>query len=765
MRALSLLLMLLAINVFAVEAQLPSGAALPAGMSTAEAASLAAQNGVTMGPDGKPQLPPGMTADQAKGLARQNGAAVPEGQGTGDSKSGIPKSGKSSVDPKEGDVEVEVEPEPRIGVRSANLRWGQRIFAQGDPSQAASHVGAIGPDYALGPGDELILTLWGQKEARYNLELDRDGQVAIELIGVVSLNGQTLRSAELLLRKRLAKVYAGLADGTTEMDVTMGKLKQIRVYVLGDVERPGSYLLSGNTSVLAALFQARGPSALGTERLIEVRRGNDVLKVDLYDYLARGRKPSRDILQDGDLIRIPRKGKVVRIQGDVGRAGFYELLEKEGAKELLQYAGGINATTAKTNITVLRVFENGRRDAITLPPPTEILEGASAPLRDEDLLQVFAGADPAKASVILEGEVRFPGTYPWSAGLTLDSAISLGGGLTSAGYAWRALVSRPMPDGSTLILRHDLTAGVGPQLLPMDRVQIKNRFELLNASEVVVSGAVKRPGTYVWESGLTVKDLILLAGGFRKNAEHGRLRLETPILEDSTSKVEWLSLDSALRSESADRPIEPGAHLAIPVNPKYNLLEMVEVRGWVMRPGAYALLRPEERLSEVFNRAGGLRSGGYLDGARLLRGEIGGSRIQIRFQKAVSEPGGKDDLPLRPGDVIDVPNRPATIEIQGRVNNPGHIVWVEGKPWKWYLQQAGGVSDSAWEDRIYVQYADGSIQTKDDGISLKPNPGSKIIVPFRKPPEPVKLSDILSGVNLILATIIGGLTIIVLMNK
>jgi protein involved in polysaccharide export with SLBB domain len=299
----------------------------------------------------------------------------------------------------------------------------------------------------------------------------------------------------------------------------------------------------------------------------------------------------------------------------------------------------------------------------------------------------------------------------------------------------------------------------------MDRVQIRNRFELFNGSEVFVSGAVKRPGSFNWEAGMTVKDLILLAGGFKKNAEYGRLRLETPVPEDSTSTVEWLSLDSALRSESSDKLIEPGAHLAIPVNPHHNDLEMVDVRGWVVRPGAYALLRADERLSEVLERAGGLRSGGYLDGARLLRGETGGARIQIEFAKALAAPGGKDDLKLRPGDVIDVPNTPATIEIRGRVNNPGHVVWVEGKTWKWYVQQVGGLSDSAWEDGIYVQYAEGSVQTVDDGIRRKPNPDSVIVVPFRKPADPVKLTDVLSGVNVILATVIAGLTIMVLMRQ
>jgi len=741
-------------------------------MSASQAKAIAQQNGVSVGSDGSVQLPPGMTMDQARDIARQNGATVPDNAtlpkgGTNDA-SGIPKSSTGDLDPNEGSVDESSAPKVESHMattRRADLRWGQSIFQGGDPSQAASHVGAIGPDYGLGPGDELILTLWGQKEARYTLQLDRDGQVAVELVGVVSLNGQSLRSAEALLRKRLTKIYRGLEDGTTQMDLTLGKLKQVRIYVVGDAVKPGSFLLSGNTSVLAALFQARGPSDLGSERQIEVRRGNEVLKIDLYDYLARGRRPSRDILQDGDLVRIPRKGKVVRIRGDVGRMGLYELLDHEGAKELLQYAGGVNATTAKANLTALRVFDNGRRDAVVLPTPAEIAAGKPAPLEDGDEVQVYTGADETRATVFVGGEVRYPGAYPWTEGLTLQGAIDAAGGLTPSAYLGRVLVSRPQSDGSTVVLRHDLSKGAGPAIFPLDRIEIKNRFSMTFVDSVRISGAVRNPGRYLWEDGMTVKDLVLEAGGFLKRAEFGRVRLETPQSDSERTLVEWLDLDSALASDAADHPIFGAAHLAIPFDPEYNELEMVVLRGWVMRPGNYALRHPEERLSEVIARAGGLKREGYPEGARLLRGENNGSRIQVAFSKALAKPGSLADIPLRGKDTIDVPKRPATVEVKGRVNSPGFIVWQDGRKWSWYVAQAGGLRDSAYEDGIYVTYADGSVQTNDGGISDKPNPGSVITVPFRDPGEPLSFKDVFSGINMTLTTLIAGLTIFVVLRK
>lgn len=716
-----------------------------------------------------------MTRTQAEQLAKQSGldASTSRSSASGTaSTSKIPRTIRNGIDPHEGASELDsletkdsTQPDIRAVRADSLVRWGQSIFRGGDPSIAASHVGAIGPEYALGPGDEVILTLWGQKDARYQMELDRDGQVSIELVGVVSLNGQTLRSAEALLRKRLSKVYSGLADGATDMDLTMGKLKQVRVYVVGDVVKPGSYTLSGNTSVLSALFHARGPNDLGTEREVEVRRGNQTITVDLYDYFARGKRPAQDILQDGDLVRVPRKRAIVAVRGEIGRPGLYELLEREGAKELLGYAGGVNAGAAKTGLTVMRLFENGRRDAALLPTVDAILSGASAPLQDGDSVLLHPGKDPSNATVQISGDVRFPGSYPVTVGLTIGSLVEQAGGLTREAYGWRAMISRDREDGSTQILRHDLSKGSGPEILARDRIVIHNRYKMTFIDSVSISGAVREPGRYQWEEGMTVKDLILMAGGFQKRAEFGTLRLETPLAEAEQTRVEILSVDSSLTASAADHPIEAAAHLAIPFDPQFNELEYVEVLGWVMRPGRYSLARPDERLSEILERTGGLKSEGYLEGAKLIRGEADGARIQVRFKDALAQPGGKDDLALRDGDTIIVPKIPATVEVRGRVNSPGHIVWQKGRKWNWYIEQAGGMADSANSDGIYVQFADGSVQTKSSGILEKPNPGSVINVPFRKPPEPISFKDTLSGINAVLATVIAGLTIMVLLQQ
>lgn len=720
-------------------------------------------------------LPPGMTREQVMEIMQKKKAASAAGAARTDS-TRIDRATRGESFVEEGNVVLDSTREKAAAKDSGAKktapakpkpprRFVQEIFQNADPSLFSSHVGAVGAGYQLGAGDEIILTLWGQKEARYALVLDRDGQISVEGIGVVSLNGQSLASATDVLRKRLQRIYAGLGSGGVNMDVTMGKLKQIRVFVVGDVVRPGGYLLSGNTSVLAALFQARGPSDLGSERDVFVRRGEKEFSVDLYEYIFLGRKPVGDVLQDGDVVRVPRRGITVEVRGDVGRPGLYELKPKEGAKELIQFSGSLNATTAETPLSVLRIFENGRVDAVSLPTPRAILSGAAAPMHDGDIVQFFAGKDPSSATVAVSGMVRFPGSYPFQKGMTAADVLKSCGGLARDAYPDRILLSRRLVNGLRQQLRFSLEDASKATIEPLDSLIVFDRREMAFRDSVSISGAVFKPGKYAWQEGMSIKDLILKAGGFKSDAEFGNVRLESPVAGERKSLVEYLPLDSSLASRSADRPVVAQSHVEVPFNPMLTKLEMVEVRGWVERPGSYGLRHSGERFSSLFERVGGLRPDAYLEGALLIRGDSLAGRIQIDFKKALADKGSYDDLPLRGGDVIVIPMRPATVAVKGRVNSPRNIVWREGKSWKWYIQQAGGYSDSADEDRVYVRFADGSVETRDNGISSRPNPGSEVIVPFRKPPEPTTIGNVLTGLNTIMATVMTGLGIFILIQN
>jgi len=875
---------------------------LPPGMSATEAKSIAAQNGVTVGPDGKPQLPPGMTEAQARGIAGQYGVTLPpnnrDSTVTGRSSTdGTGGTIESDVDPNEGFLKPGTKRKLKQDRSSRDtgsarsklpsdsipklVRWGQSIFQNSsDLELAAAHVGAVGPDYAMGPGDEIILTIWGQKEARYTLQLDRDGQIFIELVGVVSLNGQTFKSATDLLRKRLAKVYSGLANGSTQMDVTLGKLKQNRVYVVGDVANPGSYMLSGNTSVLAALMMAQGPSDLGSERDIEVRRGATTFKVDLYDYLARGRRPDQDNLQDGDVVRVPRAGDLITIQGDVGRPAIYELKPSEGARELLEYAGGANPSAADHPLMVLRIFPGGRREMVRLATPTEIASQVNPTLKNQDSVLVYRGKDPSQATVTILGEVRYPGPYPWKTGMTLKNLLETGGGPTPTAVTELALLKRHRLDGTIAFSHERLDSSGSATLLPLDTVTLVDRLTFHDSDSVSIAGAVRIPQKISYRPGMTLRDLVVLSGGpkmvsppsgvfengssiknsvsdtmakvsfdsllwcpagravVHRKVGDGRTRVEmfpmTPIpniplaegdvvqivdllasnKEDSvnvTGQVAHpgrqigsegltvrqaivraggflpgadpsfarleipqdsggavlvpLVLDSALNTPDADRLVPMRALIGIPPRLDRQNLEEVTLMGEVRRPGVYAMQTRQESITSILKRAGGLRLEAYPEAGYLMRSDYGGTgRVVFDLTKALEKPGSKYDIPMRPGDVLTFPRRPVTLQVKGRVNNPGLVTWQDGASWRTYVDMAGGFDDSANTDGVYVELPNGRVQTRSAGID-DPLPGSVIVVPYTKPKEPITFKDLLSGVNAVLATVIAGLTILVLMNK
>lgn len=735
------------------------GGALPAGMTMDQAKATANAQGIT-------------TRAQAEAAAREQGVTLPA-KAAGASAAKTTTQVSTQFDAEEGSVTVDtvLSDSTKAGktlrkemLDTTGLRYAQRIFRSANPSLFASHVGAVGSGYQLGPGDQIVLTLWGQKEARYELALDRSGQASVEGVGMVSFNGLSLKAAQSLLHKRLTRIYAGMASGQTSMDLTLGKLRQIRVFVNGDVTAPGSYMLSGNTNVFNALYQAKGPTNLGSERKIEIVRGAMRFEVDLYSYLFKGVRQGRDILQDGDIVRVPVRGPVVTVQGEVGRPGRYELLPSETTKELFVYCGGLTAVTATQKVLATRIFEDGRREAVALPAPADLVAGkGSVKLKDGDVLFLYKGNDPSRQTVRVGGEVRFPGAYPFKEGMTAADLVTLAGGYTHRIYAGSALLSRGRLDGSFEVRSLAVQPMPTEVLHPLDSLHFFNRFDMLTSKSVTISGAVAHPGSFPLDSGMTVRDLVLLAGGFAKGADLSEVRLELPLDSANGSRVERLVLDASLNGPAGERALADGMHIGVPYLVFQKTLDLVTVRGMAAFPGTYSLQNTSERISSVLARAGGLRQEGYASGTLLLRPYIG--RIAINVSRALANPGGNDDLVLRGGDTLLIPSRPATVTVSGRVNDPSNIPWRQGKSWKWYVSMAGGTTDSADEGRVYLRLADGSIQTRDYGIDSLPNPGSEIVVPFRKPPEPLKYTDIIGALGATASLILSAVTIFLLVSK
>lgn len=656
-------------------------------------------------------------------------------------------------------------PRPQPTVDSTRpIRFGQRALRTADPSLFASTGGSVGADYMIGPGDQLLISVWGQKQARYDVVVDRDGQINLDGLGMVSLNGSTFKEAQAVIGRKLGGIYSGMSAGYSHFDVTMGKLKQMRIFVVGDVERPGGYVFSGASTALQAVSAAGGPTDIGSDRIALVNRGGQTIKVDLYQYLFLGKRASKDNLLDGDVVRVPVKRIGVRIEGEVGRPGIYEMLPDETTNQLLDFAGGLTSMAANAPMTLSRLYENGRRDAGALGTPQDALGGTRRDiLKDGDWIVVQSGSARSQASLFITGAIRYPGIYPYAAGSTLASLIATAGGITERALTSRAIILREDSLGARSAMRASLDQGSQVVLFPMDSVVVADRIALDSApGTVTITGAVRQPGTFNWRMGLRLKDLIVLAGGFLPQADIHAIHIDHKDPGGNTVDGRTIDLDSSLAPNSKDALLESQTMVSVPSIPGWAPLRTVVLQGLFSHPETYSLRGETERLSSVTARAGGPLRDAYTDGAVLLRKGVG--RLQVDFPKALKRKGSEDDIPLVDGDTLLLPPRPATVFVQGRVRKPGHVLWRDGKSWEWYVDMAGGAADSSSEDEIYIEYANGSVRTDRQGLK-SPNPGSVVIVPFKVPPQKATAMEVITAVSAIVGIIATAVTVWVIVDS
>ena len=615
---------------------------------------------------------------------------------------------------------------------SDDVRPAREFLRVSDPSLFASTSGSVGDDYPLGPGDELVLTIWGQKQAQYNIVVDRDGQIQIPSAGALSLNGTNFGDARKAIGRKLSAIYSGVGSGTTQFDVTLAKLKQIRVFVVGEVARPGGYTLQGATSTMQAVALAGGPTPRGSDRVAKVTNGTTTTTVDLYEYLFLGRRPAGDILRDGSVVRIPAALGTAQVRGGAARPGRYEVIPGETTQSLLDIAGGLSPRGAADMPMNLVRASGGYTSSLLVGPKAAELGGSPLqPVGPGDVLEVPLARAPRRGAPVIAGSVLRPGTYPWTENLTLKRLVDLAGGPLSTSYLDRVVVFRTDSKGQAFVLRTSLSGGADTPLRFSDSVVVGDIADAKDTSRTVsITGAVQQPLTVVWGSGLKVKDMVVLAGGWKPGADPARIRLDI-VSPDGASSSKTVNLDSSLGSLAQDVEIPSSAIIHVPgIDPSESLRRVV-LEGQVFQAGPHALLKPRERIATVVARAGGLRPEGYASGATLHR--AGEGRIPFDLARALKDPKSDDNLLLLDGDSLHVPHVPATVKIEGEVHRAGTTLWRKGKDWDWYVRNAGGMTDSAMSEGVYVVYADGSVGTLKDGLA-DPTPGSVVVVPRQVPP-------------------------------
>ena len=610
-----------------------------------------------------------------------------------------------------------------------NYVFGVDVFRRTTNQFLPLLAGPVPPDYRLGPGDQLVLILTGDVESSYPLPVTREGFVLIPQVGQVYVANLTLDGLRDVLYTRLGRVYSALtrrADARVRFEVSVANVRVNQVYVAGEVKQPGAYQISALGTALTALYAAGGITPRGNTRGIEVRRlGSVIARLDLYDYLLRGDKHDDIRLETGDVLYVPLHGRRTQIVGAVLRPAMYELKPGETLPDLLRAAGGFRQDAALQHVTVHRILPAPSRG--TGPFPRAVMDVplpvASAETRDPP------GAPP---------DERIGGVFV--------PALSLEGG---------------------------------------DSIVVDSVAPLDSSYFVAIAGAINKPGRFPWREGMTLRDLVRVAGGpkveaYLKEAEIARMPPDRA--KGQLAQTVRVSLDStyltgrdtvgryigppgpAVAARGAPEvPLQPFDNVLILRQPEFALPRTVHVAGQVQYPGTYTLTTGNERLADVIDRAGGLTPLAYAGGLRFVRVQGNVGRVNVDLSRALKQRDSRSNIILQNGDSILVPEYQPSVQVGGAVNAPGSVLWERGKDLDYYLSAAGGPSWRADKGKVSVRYANGEVQTRHRTLLLfrsdpTPGPGSEVLVPVRdttaRGTDPIAVLGVLAQLITATATVI-----------
>lgn len=653
--------------------------------------------------------------------------------------------------------------------------FGHNIFSNRRLSFAPSLNIPTPLNYRLGAGDEVIIDVWGSNEATIRQTISPDGFINIPNLGVVTLNGMTVREAEQYLRKKLAQIYpVDGEDAASDFKLTLGNIRTIQVSVTGEVVVPGTYSISSLSNIYNALYCAGGVNDLGSLRKVQlVRNGKQKAIVDLYDFILNGVLPDGLTLEDGDVINVPLYLSLVNIEGSVKRPMYYEMKDGETVQDLLDYAGGFAGDAYRSNINVVR--QNGVEYQVYTVDSNLF---SAFILKDGDALTVGALIDRYENKLEVKGAVYRPGIYQLGDGIrTVSELIAKADGLKGDAFTNRALIHREREDLTFEVISVDVKAvlsGQAPdiQLQRNDILYIPSIYDLNDIGTITIEGEVATPGTFVYEANMTVEDIIMQAGGLLESASTVRIdvsrRIKNPASKeqpDSIANVFTRSFkDGYLVSEDLDFVLLPYDYVNVRRSPGYAEQGKVKVSGEVIFPGDYVLTHKNERLSDVIARAGGLNKWAYVKGARLIRHTLAEERnrtrsgmtvlttgkdsvnvanldldetysVGIDLEAALAAPGSDADLVLRKDDMILIPEYINTVKISGNVMYPNVVAYNSGMSVRDYVEMAGGYGYRSKKNKAYIIYMNGTIARARQMSKGVVEPGCEIVIPQKRDKE------------------------------
>ena len=653
--------------------------------------------------------------------------------------------------------------------------FGRNIFNTKNLTFEPSVNLATPSNYRLGPGDEVIIDIWGASQNTIRQQISPDGTINIQKIGPVYLSGLTVSEGNDYLKKSLNKIYNGLnsdTDPSSDIRLTLGNIRTIQINVMGEVIQPGTYALSSFSTVFHALYRAGGVSDIGSLRNVQlVRNGKNIATIDVYDFIMKGNSQDDIRLQEGDVVIVPAYDVLVKISGKVKRPMRFEMKKDENLATLIKYAGGFDADAYTRSLRVVR--QNGQEYEVNT---VRDIDYSVYQMRNGDVVTAEAILNRFTNKLEVRGAVYRPGIYQLSGQLnTIRELVNEAQGLTGDAFLNRSVLYRQREDLTTEVLSVDIKSimdGTSPNiaLVKNDILYIPSIHDLEDRGNITVHGEVTKPASYPYADNMTLEDLIIQAGGLREAASTVRVDISRRIKNprstadnDTIGQMFSFSLkDGFVIDGQPGFVLQPYDEVYVRRSPGYQAQQNVGIEGEILFDGTYALTSREERLSDLVNKAGGATNYAYLRGAkltrvanadekkrmgdviRLMRRQLGEEMMDslgidvedtftvgIDLERALRDPKSSSNIVLREGDVISIPKNTNTVTINGAVMVPNTVSYLEGKDINYYLNQSGGYSDNAKKSKKFIVYMNGQV-TKVKGNGKKQiEPGCEIIVPSK----------------------------------
>jgi protein involved in polysaccharide export with SLBB domain len=629
-------------------------------------------------------------------------------------------------------------------------------------------------NYVIGADDELVVDVYGYQEVNHKLTVSPEGKVAVPNVGLIDVSGSSVETATQRIKERMTKSgYASISSGQSHLQVSIGKIRSIKITVIGDARKIGTYTLSSLASLFNALYACGGPSETGSLRNIELIRNSKVVKkFDAYKFLLNADQTSDVRLMDRDVIRIPSAKNLITLSGEVNKPAVFESIEGEPIAKIFEYAGGFAPNAYTASIHIIQTTDKEKKikdvyktDFYTYQP------------QNGDIVEIGKVLERFANKITLKGAVYRPGFYEHIQGLTLSKLIANADGLTPEAFTQRGIVKRINDDYSKEMLSFNPIEIINGkqkdiELKKNDEIEIGLSKDYKQEYIVSILGEVKKPNAYPFYENQTLKDLIFAAGGYTDASSIDRIEIASRIdLDKYDSKSNELSTvvnittQKELDLKGADIKLKPWDIVTIRVKPGYKNQIKVKIEGEVLYPGAYIVANKNEKVSHLLNKAGGLTNAAFLKGTYItrvnkesilkdtsdiyfkkLKSQIKDSsssianeyanptfKIGLNIDKLLADTNSLENIYLQEDDIVNVPKIKREIKVNGEVLFPTEIVYIPNQSLRYYIDRAGGFTDAASKKRVIVLNANGVAAKTKNFLLFKTYPkveeGSEVFVP------------------------------------